>query len=36
LESVMAHQQANPKTDFELAHQSEAFEFVDPESGGNA
>jgi hypothetical protein len=36
LESVIAHQQANPKTEFELDHQSEAFQFVNPESGGNA
>ena len=36
LESIIAHQQANPKTDFGMAHQSEAFEFVNPESGGHA
>jgi len=36
LESIIAHQQANPQTDFKLDHQSEKFEFVNPEPGGHA
>jgi hypothetical protein len=36
LESILARQQANPKSNFNLDAHSEAFEFVNPESGGQA
>lgn len=36
LESILAGQQVAPKFDLEPVHDSESFEFVNPESGGQA
>lgn len=36
LESIIAHQRANPQSDFKLEPHFEAFEFVSPEGGGQA